>query len=76
LFTEQGDQRKQAVAFLKKSSAKDFLIILHGVLQNPPDPRSKKVFCFFFSKKKCLLSYFLLVGPEERWIASSLRASQ
>ncbi len=44
---------KEAVAFLKKSSAKNFCS--KGALMRPMPPRSKKVFCFFFSKKKCFL---------------------
>jgi len=43
---------KKAVAFLKKSSAKNFCAFLHGLLQRPAV--SKSFFGSFFSKKELL----------------------
>jgi len=43
---------KQAVAFLKKSSAKDFLLILYGILKRPPG--RKKVLRSFFKSDRLL----------------------
>jgi hypothetical protein len=45
---------KQAVAFLKKSSAKNFCNLYTGCL-NVPWPKGVKVFWFFFSKKNSFL---------------------
>jgi len=49
--------RKQAVAFLKKSSAKNFCSGLTGVFNTARS--GAKVFWFFFSKKNFLLAFFL-----------------
>jgi len=46
---------KKAVAFLKKSSAKNFCKFYTGFL-NVSGRKLTKVFCFFFSKKKLFLS--------------------
>jgi len=47
-------QGKQAVAFLKKSSAKDFFNFFDGMFQHPTG--SKKVFAELFSKSDRLFA--------------------
>jgi hypothetical protein len=43
----------QILLFLKKKKQKDFCFVRHAVV-NQRAPKSAKVFCFFFSKKKNL----------------------
>jgi len=47
-------QRKQAVAFLKKSSAKDFCEFYTGCCNVPRRKIRKSFFASFFSKKEAL----------------------
>jgi hypothetical protein len=50
---------KKEVAFLKKSSAKNFYFprLLSGHSRAAQKPWEIKVFCIFFLKKKCLLPF-------------------
>jgi hypothetical protein len=69
---------KKAVAFLKKSSAKDFCEHVVARAYVPETGFGAKFFCFFFSKKKRFL-YFLnaiLIGPSARpWVNWSTTGS-
>jgi hypothetical protein len=54
--------RKKAVAFLKKSSAKNFCASGAGSFERPR-PRIKKVFLLLFLQKKKAFLPFLLNAP-------------
>jgi hypothetical protein len=53
-----GEEGEVSASFLKKRSKK--LLVLGGVGAGVPGPTGEEVFCFFFSKKKRLLSCFTL----------------